>query len=330
MDKDNQYIKNSIYLNLQKKEISELMSKQIRKDIYKLKLINKDIIDEYLNPQLNEIINSFLNKENKKASEFSDQEINNIINNIIMKDKKFNFENEELILDFLYPEELKMNNLEIPNNFFIISEIRFNKMFENNGNLTDFKTYDALIGKEGIFLWTEGIKTTKIMYFIENNDDLKINIIFLYKSEKEFKNQLKDIFEKGKHKYFKERSIIKKKVGIYYNIISRGNIIGEYINVAKNVKEKDIQISNADLNYELIEGERIESEISRIEEKEELIEIFLPYLIICFTKIEKLKKGLEENNKDIKGILKSLSKIINSVNNNKINDISKNIYKMLK
>lgn len=43
-----------------------------------------------------------------------------------------------------------------------------------------------------------------------------------------------------------------------------------------------------------------------------------------------MKKGLEEKGKDIKGILKSLSKIINSVNNNKINDISKNITNFVK
>jgi len=81
-NKKKQYIKNSIYLNLQKKEISELMSKSKNKDKYKLKLINKDIINGYLNPQLNEKIMKILNNQNKKASEFNDKDINNIIDNI--------------------------------------------------------------------------------------------------------------------------------------------------------------------------------------------------------------------------------------------------------
>ena len=343
MDKKMKYIKNSIYFNLQKKEISELMSKSIKKSSkYKLKLINKDIINGYLNDQLNEEINSFLNKENKKASEFNDQDINNIIYYILNNgnNKKSNSIVEELAIDFLFPEEMKVNNLEFPTNFYIIAEERFNKIFENKNNLTDFKTYDAYLGDEVIFMWIEGVMITsesenenqakeykKAMYYIENNDDLKVNKIFLFKNEEELNAQLEIINKIGKEGYFTYGNVIKTDLGSY-NMINDGKIIGKYINIIKNLKESNIQMQNSVI--ESNDNERIESEISRIEEKEELIEIFLPYLIICFTKIEKLKKGLEENSKDIKGILKSLSKIINSVNNNKINDISKNITNFVK
>ena len=45
----------------------------------------------------------------------------------------------------------------------------------------------------------------KVMYFIDDNniDDLKINIIFLYKNEEELKEQLKIIIEEGKDKISK-------------------------------------------------------------------------------------------------------------------------------
>jgi len=341
MDKKRKYIKNSIYFNLQKKEISELMSKSIENsDKYKLKLINKDIINGYLNDQLNEEINSFLNKENKKASEFSDHDINNIINNIIRdgKNKEFTSVTEELAIDFLFPEEFKINKYEFPINFYIIAEERFHKIFENKSDLTDFKTYDAILGKEGIFMWIEGYMITiesegqpkehkKAMYFLENKNDLKVNKIFLFENEEELKEQIKKIKEIGKKDYFEERNVIKNELGSY-NMINDGKIIGKYINVGKNEKENIIQMKSSAI--EPNENERIESEISRIEEKEELIELFLPYLIICFTKIEKLKKGLEEKSKDIKGILKSLSKIIKSVNNNKIDDISNSINNFVK
>ena len=201
INKEKEYIKNLIYLNLQKKEISELMSKPIWKDKYKVKLMNKDIINCYLDPQLNEKIMQFLNIQNKKASEFNDQDINNIINNIIKDNKKDKeFIVKELILDFLIPEEFKVKSLEHPINFYIITEERFNKIFENKSNLTDFKTYNAYLGKEGIFMWIEGDMISneinedewltkyykKVMYYIENNnnDDLKINKIFYIKMKK--------------------------------------------------------------------------------------------------------------------------------------------------
>ena len=336
IDKEKQYIKNSIYLNLQKKEISELMSKPISKNKCKLKLINRDIINGYLDPQLNKKIMQILNDQNKKSSEFNDQDINNIINKIIVENKKDRESTvEELILDFLFPEELNINNLELPTNFYIVTEERFNKLFEKKDNLTDFKTYDAYLGKEGIFMWIEGDMVTnksegqikdckKVMYFIENNkyDDLKINKIFLFKNKEKLKEQLYIIIEEGKEKYFEERNVIYKKFGKFYNMINDGNIIGEYINVTKNIKEKKTQLSKS--VYEPIEDERMKNEIESIEEKEYIIKIFLPYLLICFSKIKKLKKGLELEKKN-KGLLKILLEIIKSVDNNKIDDIGKKI-----
>jgi hypothetical protein len=105
-------------------------------------------------------------------------------------------------------------------------------------------------------------------------------------------------------------------------MINDGNIIGEYINVTKNIKEKKTQLSKS--VYEPIEDKRMKNEIERIEEKEHIIKIFLPYLLICFSKIKKLKKGLELENKN-KGLLKILLEIIKSVDNNKIDDIGKKI-----
>ena len=336
IDKEKQYIKNSIYLNLQKKEISELMSKPISKNKCKLKLINRDIINGYLDPQLNKKIMQILNDQNKKSSEFNDQDINNIINKIIVENKKDRESTvEELILDFLFPEELNINNLELPTNFYIVTEERFNKLFEKKDNLIDFKTYDAYLGKEGIFMWIEGDMVTnksegqikdykKVMYFIENNkyDDLKINKIFLFKNKEKLKEQLYIIIEEGKEKYFEERNVIYKKFGKFYNMINDGNIIGEYINVTKNIKEKKTQLSKS--VYEPIEDKRMKNEIERIEKKEHIIKIFLPYLLICFSKIKKLKKGLELEKKN-KGLLKILLEIIKSVDNNKIDDIGKKI-----
>ena len=215
--KEKQYIKNSIYLNLQKKELSELMSKPMKEENkmpkqYKLKLINKDIINGYLDPQLNEKIIQILNNQNKKTSEFNDQDINNIIKNINVENKKDRESLvEELTLEFLFPEELKVNNLKFPTNFYIITEERFNKIFGNMKNLTDFKTYNAYLGKEGIFMWIVGDMISiesegqtkdnkKALYYIENNDidDLNINKIILYKNEEELNEQLGKIFEEGK------------------------------------------------------------------------------------------------------------------------------------
>lgn len=333
--KEKEYIKNLIYLNLQKKEISELMSKKIREDTYKLKLINKDIINAYLDSQLNEKIMQFLNIPNKKASEFNDQDINNIINNIIMKKTK-DTESivEELTLDFLFPEDLKIKNLEFPNNFYIITEERFNKIFEKKSNLTDFKTYDAYLGKEGIFMWIEGDMITnekneddvltkdykKVMYYIENNnnDDLKINKIFLYKNEEELKEQLKIIIKVGKQRYFDDRNVIKSDLGSY-NMINDGKIIGKYINVIKKGKvdkeDKKGQEAFSQSTKSVNESVRIENEIESIREKEGLTDLFLPHLLICFSKIKKLKKGIELEKKN-KGLLNSLYGIIKSLDNN--------------
>jgi len=346
INKEKEYIKNLIYLNLQKKEISELMSKPIWKDKYKVKLMNKDIINCYLDPQLNEKIMQFLNIQNKKASEFNDQDINNIINNIIKDNKKDKeFIVKELILDFLIPEEFKVKSLEHPINFYIITEERFNKIFENKSNLTDFKTYNAYLGKEGIFMWIEGDMISneinedewltkyykKVMYYIENNnnDDLKINKIFLYKNEEVLEEQLKIIIQVGKYKYFEERNIIKNKLGKFFNIINDGNIIGQYINILKKGNEskegkedKKEQEGNTLPLESVYERVRIENEIESIKEKEGLTDLFLPHLLICFSKIKKLKKGLELEQKN-KGLLNSLYEIIKSLDNNQN---SKDIY----
>ena len=319
-NQERQYIKNSIYFNLQIKEIHDLMSEKISKNIYKLKLINRDIIDGYLNKNLNDKIMSFLNK---KASEFNDDDVNNIINNIIndkqyMKDKE-SCEIKELTPLFLFPEEMKINSLEIPNNFYVITEERFNKIFENCNNLTDFKTYSAILGTDGIFMWIEGDMITndneeqakeykKLMYFIENNNDLKINKIFLLKNEEELEKELNSIVQEEKKNYFEKRTIIKNDLGSY-NMIYDGKIIGKYINIIKNNEASNtLQESVNETNGD----DRIKKEISLIEEKEGLIDTFLPYLLICLSKIQKLKKGLEQKNK---GLLKYLLDIINNLDN---------------
>ena len=77
-------------------------------------------------------------------------------------------------------------------------------------------------------------------------------------------------------------------------------------------------------DYDPIEGERIIKQIGNIEEKEQIASLFLPYLLICFSKIEKLKRGLELDQK-IKSLLKSLWKYIKNVNNNEIKYIDKSI-----
>ena len=328
INKEKQYIKNSIYLNLQKKEISELLSKPLSEDKYKLKIINKDIINEYLDQKLNETIMQLLNSQN----EFNEEDINNKVN-IIMENKREESIAKELTLYFLFPEEFKVYNLEFPTNFYIITEERFNKIFENSTNLTDFKTYDAYIGKEGIFMWIEGDMITnegegktkdykKVMYYLEKNnyDDLKINKIFLYKNEEELKEQLKIIIEKGKEKYFEERNIIKTDLGSY-NMIYDGKIIGKYINVKKNVKETNTQIKNSVCEENTDEIKK--DIILKIEEKEGLSNLFLPHLLMCLSKIKTMKKGIEPNKK---GLLNILLKIINSIDNNENNkNIGNNI-----
>ena len=319
INKEKQYIKNSIYFNLQKKEISELLSKPLSKDKYKLKIINKDIINEYLDQKLNETIMQLLNNQ----KEFKEEDINNIVN-IIMKNKKDKESiAKELTLYFLFPEEFKVYNLEFPTNFYIITEERFNKIFENSSNLTVFKTYDAYIGKEGIFMWIEGDLITnegegkikdykKVMYYLENNnyDDLKINKIFLYKNEEELKEQLMIIIDKGKDTYFTERNVIKTDLGSY-NMINDGKIIGKYINVKKNIKESDTQIKNSVCEENADDAKK--DLIFSIEEKEYISNIFLPHLLICLSKIKRMKKGIEPNKK---GLLNILLKIINSIDNN--------------
>ena len=144
LQKMEKYIRNLLFLNLQLKDIKQNMT---RKERTKLRfiLVNKDIIDVYLNNEINTDINIFIDqyKNNNNINDYNelyenkhfDFLLNYFINNY--KDKHIKI--KKLNSSFLVPEKLTKNGIEYPYNFFLLRESVFNNLFDiNQSNIMDF------------------------------------------------------------------------------------------------------------------------------------------------------------------------------------------------
>ena len=170
-----------------------------------------------------------------------------------------NFNNIRINIGLLLTENLKINDIDYPCNFFIIEKENFKKLVNENNILNEFKLYKVLIGKNGIFIINEEMdKDRYIVYYIYNMDlnDCKIDKIFIFKKQAEFQKEIELLNNKGRDDYFNSRNIINDKTG-YYNLIDDGKIIGKYINLKRidtfqiksRNKEEENNNKNNNKNY---------------------------------------------------------------------------------
>ena len=282
------YLKNIIFLNIQRKEMIELAKDSIKgQKPIKCKLVNKDIINDYLRERISfEIyfdLDTYKIKNNlKNYSELYNQNhINKIIKEKYDKINDINLEDKYLNPGLLIAEESKLHVIEYPSNFFILRESVFNEIINiTESVLVEFKTYDALIGEEGIFILDEKPNETNefkfIIYYIkeiQEDEENNINKIILLK--KKPKENLDKYLELAKYK---------NKSG-YFNVIDDGKIIGKYLNIIKNTNYQ-YRESNIDC---LIQS-RMRIEVNNLEKNLNSFDLFLPHIIISLLNVEKLKQ----------------------------------------
>jgi len=293
IEEKKKYLKNIIFLNIQKKEMIELTKNSIEKQTpIECKLINKDIVNDYMNEGINNKIYFYLDiyKINNNLNNYSEMYDIKHINNIIKeKEKSEKINDIDLSEKFLNPglliaEDLKMNDIEYPFNFFILRKSVFNEIkaaFDlRKSLLKELKNYEVLIGKEGIFIWEEKPNEKNefkfIIYYIKeikNEEEYNINKIILLK--KKPKDNLNKYLELTK---------LKSKSG-YFNIIDDGKIIGKYLNVIKNTNYQ-YRESNVGLLDEL----KMKAEIESFEKKSKMFDLFLSHILLSLLNVEKLKQ----------------------------------------
>ena len=325
------YLRNIIYLNIQKKEMIELTKNSIKgQEPIKCKLINKDIINEYMNDSISNQIYLDLEKYkiNKKIDKYSELYDEIHIKNII-NEKKKKINDIDLADKFFNPtllmvEYSKTNNIEYPFNFFIIRTSVFDQIMGVVGSvLVEFKTYDVLIGKEGIFIWDEkpneinGFKF--IIYYIKDiktDEEYTINKIILLK-EKTTK------YIENLDKYLKLTEL-KEKSG-YFNIIDDGKIIGKYLNIIKNTnyqyRERKIDLEESKMKAEILNLEK------KSQDFDSYIQTFLPYILLSLSSINKLNQYFlnKENINEKNDLIKTFINIIKKLASNK-DDLVSDIY----
>jgi len=287
------YVRNIIFLNIQKKEIIELTKNSIENQVpIECKLINKDIVNDYMSEGISDKIYFYLdtykinNNLNKYSEMYDIKHINNIIkekeksekiNDIDLSEKFFNPE-------FFIAEDLKMNDIKYPFNFFILRKSVFNEIKPaidlKKSLLKELKDYEVLIGKEGIFIWEEKPHEKNefqfIIYYIKeikNEEEYNINKIILLKKKP----------EDNLNKYL-ELTKLKSKSG-YFNIIDDGKIIGKYLNIIKNTNYQ-YRESNVGVLDEL----KMKAEIESFERKSKMFDLFLSHILLSLLNIEKLKQ----------------------------------------
>ena len=239
--------------------------------------------------------------------------------NILAKSDNKKINNLKIAL--LLSEKLKINDIYYPCNFFIIEKDIFEKeikIIDRENNLfNEFKIYDVLIGKNGIFILNnESQKDKFIVYYLHdiNSNDCNFDKIFLFKKKSEFEKEIEQIKQQGRENYFNSRNIINDKTG-YYNLIDDGKIIGKYINLKRSKKfkiklnndnEENNEESNKNnnnnnnnnnednnnKNIRYFGDDNIQRTIKNDEKKKELIAIFFPHLLYCLSKITILKSYL--------------------------------------
>ena len=286
---------------LQKKEIEEYMDKEDEKTI-ECYLINNDIVNLYLK---NEKISYFFEcidnyKSSKQISNYSDLFNEPHINNIVKSFLSNTFNNDNIKKNlapiFLLTENMILNGINIPYNFFILEKNYFNRIISNNSDiLKDFIEYKVLICKEGIFVYNEKKIDKIIIYYLypDKLNENKFNKVFIFKKLNDFYKELNSIKDLGRIEYFKSRNI--QNINGYYNLNYDGKIIGQYINIYINENFEN-KFSNDDYYYE----NNIEdmNEIEDLDKKKVLIiKIFLSNVLTCLSKSKSLKDELIKRNK---------------------------------
>ena len=317
------YLRNILFLNIQKKEMIELTKNSIKgQKPIECKLINKDVINDYMNEGISGTIYIDLdtyilkNKINNYSELYVEKHINNLINEKKHKINDINLEDKFFNPTLLMVEDSKINDIEYPSNFFILRNLVFDQIMGVTGSmLIEFKTYEVLIGKEGIFIWDEkpnevnGFKF--IIYYIKEIDkdqDYNINKIILLK-DKSTK------YIENLDKYLKLTEL-KDKSG-YFNIIDDGKIIGKYLNIKKNIT---IQYQESKID---LKESKMRTEIQNFEKNSQAfdsyIQYFLPYILLSLSNINMINqyflnlKRIDEKN----DLIKSFTNIVKKLDSNK-------------
>ena len=299
ISKENQNNKNFeslLLFILQIKEIKECIEKDYEK-IMECYLINNDIINLYLkNAKISsciKCIDDYKRKNNNLSYSGLCKEIH--INKLVNLFRINNLYNDKIkkYLNpiFLLTENMTLNGINFPYNFFILKKDYFNRIFVNNLKDLNFIEYKVLICKEGIFVWNKKKDKVIIYYLYCLNPDIinnnKFNKVLIFKTENDFYKELNNINYSGRIKYFKDRNIQNKNG--HYNLNYNGKIIGQYINISMydNFESKD----NND-NYHEKDIETINEFENKNIQKIRVINIFLSNLLTCFSKIKILKDEL--------------------------------------
>ena len=306
------YLDNLIMFRLQLNEIKNLMNSQ-NIDInnpLQCYLINNDIIKEFLNNEISSSIDQYINLD------YNEDQIKDLIYDEYKNNTNINF--KKIIPALLLSENLKINDIDYPYNFFIIKKEYFYRLIDiNNSIFNDCKIYDVLIGKDGIFILNDEKEKEKfIVYYLYNINlnEFKIDKIFIFKNKNEFIKVIKKLNEEGRRQFFTSRNLINDKTG-YFNLIDDGKIIGKYINLKRNENfniesnENENNITNIIENNIKIEG---------------ILRAFLPHLILCLSKINTLKFVPKINSMKNKNFSKHklLQLFLNILQNNKISTIA--------
>ena len=295
MDKEfekRKYIENLLLLNLQKKEIKELIENPNQNGLQPISvyLINKDSIDVYLDNELSKEIMNIINNDSINFNDFissKDKYINLILNNNNININ--NIKKNELNLNLLLTETLKIYNEYYPDNFFIIEKNKFEEILDHKEELLkNFNLYKIIIRKDGIFILNSEIKENYHLYYLQNLEKRNIEQIFVIQDESVLNKELDLFIKNGRNNYFLLRNIKVRELGSF-NLIDDGKIIGKYYNLKRidnlnieDSEDSEINITRLNKKYELEE------------EKENIIKLFIPNLLTCLSKIKELKNNLNE------------------------------------
>ena len=295
MDKEfekRKYIENLLLLNLQKKEIKELIENPNQNELQSISgyLINKDNIDVYLDNELSKEIMNIINNDSINFNDFissKDKYINMILNNNNININ--NIKKNELNLNLLLTETLKIYNEYYPDNFFIIEKNKFEEILEHKEELLkNFNLYKIIIRKEGIFILNSETKEKYYLYYLQNLEKRNIEQLFVFEEESVLNKELDLFIKDGRYNYFLLRNIKVRESGSF-NLIDDGKKIGKYYNLKRidnlnieDSEDSEINITRLNKKYELEE------------EKENIIKLFIPNLLTCLSKIKELKNNLNE------------------------------------
>ena len=343
------YIKKLALLQIQKNEMEQMLENSIKNNNNPLLccLVNRDIIDNYKKLYLYGHISHYL--DNIKNKRYSDkynyeEEITTIFKKIGVDDDKLLLSEQNSLPRlpiFFETEKLKIHEYEYPYNFSILRKELLDLLLDQNeseineninkSNCT--KIYKVLIGKEGIFIWSEEKQKEYIIIYYLDNLSSEINKVYLYKKEEEFLNELnKIIIGKTKKDYFRFRGIKRREIG-FYNLIEDGKIICKYINIMQSENFKEDESLDLKAKFDNI--------IVKADEKNKKIEFFLENLLINLYYINNLRdicndKFYSNNNQInekcllgafsdfVKENMSNLGNNINFGNNNKIKEKAKN------